>query len=330
MHRRKRICGGDGFQSTARGRRARPRPVCAPRPRAPPISPKRKRAAARRREPARLSGWRTVTPPRAKSRERRTAAKPAPPAQRRIRRNSLPRRPHARRPRKPAPASLGSETVIRSKPAPVASAHARTPPPAQPSSARSVRRRAQPPRSRSAVPGAGEPYPPLSERLLNGVSAASAAAKRTEPNASIRAVRAPRSSRTTSKCRRGAPARARHPLVIVGNAVISLFLMLGGRRRLRRSMSASSGSRRRARWRRTASSTFRTAPASATSPTCCMREGVIDQPWVFIGGVLVLKAREDLKAGEYQFKAHASAARRGCHHRRRQGGRCIRSAFPKA
>ena len=36
------------------------------------------------------------------------------------------------------------------------------------------------------------------------------------------------------------------------------------------------------------------------------REGVIDQPWVFIGGVMVLKAREDLKAGEYQFRAHAS------------------------
>ena len=36
------------------------------------------------------------------------------------------------------------------------------------------------------------------------------------------------------------------------------------------------------------------------------REGVIDQPWVFVGGVFVLKAREDLKAGEYQFKAHAS------------------------
>jgi UPF0755 protein len=36
------------------------------------------------------------------------------------------------------------------------------------------------------------------------------------------------------------------------------------------------------------------------------REGVIDQSWVFIGGVLMLKAREDLKAGEYQFRAHAS------------------------
>jgi len=37
-----------------------------------------------------------------------------------------------------------------------------------------------------------------------------------------------------------------------------------------------------------------------------VRDGVIDQPWVFVGGVLVLKAREGLKAGEYQFKAHAS------------------------
>ena len=50
------------------------------------------------------------------------------------------------------------------------------------------------------------------------------------------------------------------------------------------------------------------------------REGVIDQPWVFIGGVLVLKAREDLKAGEYQFKAHASLRDVVADHRRRQGG----------
>jgi UPF0755 protein len=36
------------------------------------------------------------------------------------------------------------------------------------------------------------------------------------------------------------------------------------------------------------------------------RDGVIDQPWVFVAGVLVMKAREGLKAGEYQFSAHAS------------------------
>ncbi len=38
------------------------------------------------------------------------------------------------------------------------------------------------------------------------------------------------------------------------------------------------------------------------------REGVIDQPWVFIGGVLVLKARGELKSGEYQFAKDASLA----------------------
>ena len=38
------------------------------------------------------------------------------------------------------------------------------------------------------------------------------------------------------------------------------------------------------------------------------REGVIDQPWIFIGGVLVLKARGDLKHGEYQFTKSASLA----------------------
>ena len=37
-----------------------------------------------------------------------------------------------------------------------------------------------------------------------------------------------------------------------------------------------------------------------------VREGVIDQPWVFIGGVFVLKARDELKAGEYQFTKQAS------------------------
>ncbi len=39
-----------------------------------------------------------------------------------------------------------------------------------------------------------------------------------------------------------------------------------------------------------------------------VREGVIDQPYVFMGGVVVLKARGDLKFGEYQFKQHASVA----------------------
>ena len=38
------------------------------------------------------------------------------------------------------------------------------------------------------------------------------------------------------------------------------------------------------------------------------REGVINEPWVFMGGVLVMKARGGLKHGEYQFSKRASLA----------------------
>ena len=36
------------------------------------------------------------------------------------------------------------------------------------------------------------------------------------------------------------------------------------------------------------------------------REGVIDQPYLFMAGALLLKARDELKYGEYQFTKHAS------------------------
>jgi UPF0755 protein len=106
-----------------------------------------------------------------------------------------------------------------------------------------------------------------------------------------------------------APARrsrsARHPLVVIGNAIFSLFVLVAivglaalilGKQRFETpgplpadkivNIPHGSGIRDIA--------------------DVLQREGVIDQPWVFIGGVLALKAREDLKAGEYQFSAHAS------------------------
>jgi UPF0755 protein len=97
----------------------------------------------------------------------------------------------------------------------------------------------------------------------------------------------------------------RHPLVVIGNAVLSLFVLLAvlsgallyvgneqfdapGPLPQDRIVSIPHGSGIR------------------DIADVLNREGVIDQPWIFIGGVLVLKAREDLKAGEYQFRAHAS------------------------
>jgi UPF0755 protein len=120
----------------------------------------------------------------------------------------------------------------------------------------------------------------------------------------------PRSPRSALEPERlDAPPRrsksARHPLVVIGNAVISLFVLIAvlagvalflGKERFEapgplqedRIVNIPHGSGIR------------------DIAEVLQREGVIDQPWVFIGGVMVLKAREGLKAGEYEFKAHAS------------------------
>ncbi len=98
---------------------------------------------------------------------------------------------------------------------------------------------------------------------------------------------------------------ARHPLVIVGNAIISIFVLVAvlagivlfvGKQRFEQPgplpqdrvvvIPHGSGIRDIA--------------------DVLAHDGVIDQPWVFIGGVMILKAREGLKAGEYEFKAHSS------------------------
>jgi UPF0755 protein len=98
---------------------------------------------------------------------------------------------------------------------------------------------------------------------------------------------------------------ARHPIVVIGNAVVSLLVLSAvlavvvlfiGKQRFEtpgplpedRIVNIPHGSGIR------------------DIAEVLQREGVIDQPWIFVGGVLVLKAREGLKAGEYQFRAHAS------------------------
>ncbi len=151
--------------------------------------------------------------------------------------------------------------------------------------------------------GAGEPLSPLSESLRAGISGAPnprAEPKRINPR-SPRAALEP--DRVEIPARRS--KRARHPLVIVGNAIISIFLILAvaagyvlyvGKQRF-----DAPGPLQQDR--------VVNIPRGAgirDITDVLSREGVIDQPWVFIGGVLLLKAREGLKAGEYQFKAHAS------------------------
>jgi UPF0755 protein len=153
-----------------------------------------------------------------------------------------------------------------------------------------------------AVPGAGEPYPPLSERLLNGVSAPPAGAKGMDANRI--SPRSPRAALEPESVAMPTPrsARARHPLVIAGNAVITLFLVMV----VAAGYVLYVGKQRFEALGPLQQDRVVTIPHGSVRDISDVltREGVIDQPWVFIGGVLLLKAREGLKAGEYQFKAH--------------------------
>jgi UPF0755 protein len=106
-----------------------------------------------------------------------------------------------------------------------------------------------------------------------------------------------------------APARrsksARHPFVVVGNAIISLFVLLA----IVVGVALVSGKQRFEAPGPLPEDKVVNIPRGSgirDIADVLTREGVIDQSWVFIGGVLMLKAREDLKAGEYQFRAHAS------------------------
>jgi UPF0755 protein len=165
---------------------------------------------------------------------------------------------------------------------------------------------AVPPRAREQIKkplGAGDPVPPISDRVAKGIGAAPI-----ESN-NINRIN-PRSPRTAIEpdtvdlpARRSAGAR--HPLVVIGNAVISIFVLLA----IVSGVLLFVGKQRFEQPGPLAQDTIVNIPKESGMRDIAdvlQRRGVIDQPYVFIGGVMVLKARADLKAGEYQFKAHAS------------------------
>jgi len=147
---------------------------------------------------------------------------------------------------------------------------------------------------------AGEPYPPISGRPQDGIGA-SLDQKRLAPR-SPRAALEPEQVRDPVRRSR----RTRNPLVIVGNAIFTLLILVAiaggvafavGKTRfeapgpLEREKSVNIPSRLGIR----------------DIADLLRREGVIDEhPAVFLGGVIALGARADLKSGEYVFGRHAS------------------------
>ncbi len=100
-------------------------------------------------------------------------------------------------------------------------------------------------------------------------------------------------------------ARARHPIIVIGNAIFTFIViaaiivgatMLIGRQRLdapgplkeEKVVNIPRGSGIR------------------DIADLLVKEGVIDQPWTFVGAVVVRKSRDNLKSGEYRFPKGAT------------------------
>jgi UPF0755 protein len=100
--------------------------------------------------------------------------------------------------------------------------------------------------------------------------------------------------------------RARNPFIVVGNAIITILLVLmigaGGAYLYGRQKLEAAGPLREDKVVLIPSRAGMTDIADILQ-----REGVIDNNrWAFIGGVFALKARSELKPGEYAFQKNAS------------------------
>jgi UPF0755 protein len=121
---------------------------------------------------------------------------------------------------------------------------------------------------------------------------------------------APRSARTALEPERvptprRRSKRVRHPLVVAGNAIFTVLILLAvvvgvvlfvGKQRFENPGPLTED--------KVVNITRGLGIRDISE--LLVREGVIDQPWIFVGGVVAMKARDGLKYGEYQFTRHAS------------------------
>ncbi|MCK9916337.1 endolytic transglycosylase MltG [Microbacteriaceae bacterium K1510] len=101
--------------------------------------------------------------------------------------------------------------------------------------------------------------------------------------------------------------RARHPLVIAGNAIFMVLVVIS----VTVGAGLYFGKQRFEAPGPLAEDKVVNIPRGLGIKDIAdllVREGVIDQPYVFMGGVIALKARGELKSGEYQFNKRASVA----------------------
>src|SRR5262249_21153954 len=148
--------------------------------------------------------------------------------------------------------------------------------------------------------GAGEPEPPISGRP-DGLATSLLESKRITPRSPRAALQPDHVPLPTRPSR-----RARNPLVIIGNAIFTalvlILIIVGGAIMVGKGRLEAAGPLQEDK-------IVSIPPRSGVMDIAELltREGVIDvHRLVFVGGVFALKARSDLKAGEYLFPKQAS------------------------
>ncbi len=99
--------------------------------------------------------------------------------------------------------------------------------------------------------------------------------------------------------------RARHPIVVIGNAIITFIVLVA----VIVGVTIMIGKQRLDTPGPLAEDKVVNIPRGAgirDIADLLVKEGVIDQPWTFVGAVVVRKARDDLKSGEYVFSKQAT------------------------
>ena len=122
----------------------------------------------------------------------------------------------------------------------------------------------------------------------------------------------PRSPRAALEPERVPPPRrhsrrVRHPIVVIGNAIFTALIVIS----IAVGIGLFIGKQRFEAPGPLAEDKLVNIPRGLgirDIADLLQREGVIDQPYVFMGSVIALKARGELKYGEYQFNKQASVA----------------------
>jgi len=148
---------------------------------------------------------------------------------------------------------------------------------------------------------AGEPFPPLSGRPQDAAGSPFVDQKRITPRSPRAALEPEQVSVPVRRSR-----RARHPLVVVGNAIFTLLILIA----IAGGIAFAVGKTRfeaPGPLEREKSVNIPSRLGVLDIADLLRREGVIDEhPMIFFGGVLWLQAHADLKSGEYVFRRHSS------------------------